>query len=323
MIPREILKNPADRVAHEPLRERMIAPLQDSLIGQCFSWHTRYWLRHAPGQMEIEEALEFLNGPDFIPATSDPAQIEFDGSWHFKFPTPRPCNARSIVGNLFRYSPSALPMDNSIEEAVCPEPPAISRVLPSLSSKRSPFHRYRKAPDRVFHGVDKNKLSAVKMSAESQIEGEQMRQDECKADERLQTDQLSAGAIDGAVESGTTARLPASARRQHHRGTNLVYADPPIAVSSHGAERSDARQSSNQRLQRLRPLVPSTRSPQAGQGPDIPRCDLQQFVNNVAMSILSQMKITRKQEIASRADIRDIFTAHEQRPSRTNLDVIE
>jgi hypothetical protein len=47
--------------------------------------------RHAPKpKWKLEEALEFLNGPDFIPPASDPARIEFDGPRHFKFPTPRP-----------------------------------------------------------------------------------------------------------------------------------------------------------------------------------------------------------------------------------------
>jgi hypothetical protein len=33
-------------------------------------------LRHAPKpKWKLEEALEFLNGPDFIPAASDPARI--------------------------------------------------------------------------------------------------------------------------------------------------------------------------------------------------------------------------------------------------------
>ena len=48
-------------------------------------------LRHAPRpKWKLEEALEFLNRPDFIPAASDPAQIEFDGPRHFQFPTPLP-----------------------------------------------------------------------------------------------------------------------------------------------------------------------------------------------------------------------------------------
>jgi hypothetical protein len=46
-----------------------------------------FGLRHEPKpKWRLEEALELLNGPDFIPAASDPAQIEFDGPRHFKFP---------------------------------------------------------------------------------------------------------------------------------------------------------------------------------------------------------------------------------------------
>jgi hypothetical protein len=37
-------------------------------------------LRHVPKpKWKSEEAHEFLNGPDFISAASDPARIEFDG----------------------------------------------------------------------------------------------------------------------------------------------------------------------------------------------------------------------------------------------------
>jgi pimeloyl-ACP methyl ester carboxylesterase len=53
----------------------------------------------------LEEALEFLNGPDFIPAASDTAQIEFDGPRHFKFPTPRPGKVEEnnlVYGRLYR-----------------------------------------------------------------------------------------------------------------------------------------------------------------------------------------------------------------------------
>jgi hypothetical protein len=63
-------------------------------------------LRHAPRpKWKLEEALEFLNGPDFIPATSDPAQMEFDGPRHFKFPTPRPGKVEEnniVYGRLYR-----------------------------------------------------------------------------------------------------------------------------------------------------------------------------------------------------------------------------
>ena len=63
-------------------------------------------LRHAPKpKWKLEEALEFLNVPDFIPAASDPARMEFDGPRHFKFPTPRPGEVAEnniVYGRLYR-----------------------------------------------------------------------------------------------------------------------------------------------------------------------------------------------------------------------------
>ena len=63
-------------------------------------------LRHAPRpKWKLEEALEFLNGPDFIPAASDPARIEFHGRRHFRFPTPRPSEDEEnniVYGRLYR-----------------------------------------------------------------------------------------------------------------------------------------------------------------------------------------------------------------------------
>ena len=45
--------------------------------------------RHAPeSKWRLAESLEFLNGPNFLPAASDPARIEFDGQTHFTFPSP-------------------------------------------------------------------------------------------------------------------------------------------------------------------------------------------------------------------------------------------
>jgi hypothetical protein len=36
--------------------------------------------RHAPRpEWKLEEALQFLNGPDFAPSASEPAKIEFAG----------------------------------------------------------------------------------------------------------------------------------------------------------------------------------------------------------------------------------------------------
>jgi dienelactone hydrolase len=41
--------------------------------------------------IQLEEAIRFLNDPDFVPAESLPAQVEFDASGsNFHFPTPRP-----------------------------------------------------------------------------------------------------------------------------------------------------------------------------------------------------------------------------------------
>jgi len=63
-------------------------------------------LRHAPKpKWKLEEALEFLNGPDFIPAASNAARIEFDGPRHFKSPTPCPDKFEEnniVYGRLYR-----------------------------------------------------------------------------------------------------------------------------------------------------------------------------------------------------------------------------
>jgi len=58
--------------------------------------------------MRLEEALQFLKGPAFLPDGSEPARVEFkpDASGrHFRFPTPRPaeCEENNIVyGRLYR-----------------------------------------------------------------------------------------------------------------------------------------------------------------------------------------------------------------------------
>src|SRR4051812_39615124 len=53
----------------------------------------------------LEEALRFLKGPEFVAADSQPAQVEFNGPVHFRFPTPRPCDfpENNVVhGRLYR-----------------------------------------------------------------------------------------------------------------------------------------------------------------------------------------------------------------------------
>jgi pimeloyl-ACP methyl ester carboxylesterase len=53
----------------------------------------------------LEEALQFLKGPNFVPTDSQPARVEFNGSLHFRFPTPRPCDFTEnnvVHGRLYR-----------------------------------------------------------------------------------------------------------------------------------------------------------------------------------------------------------------------------
>jgi pimeloyl-ACP methyl ester carboxylesterase len=63
-------------------------------------------VRQVPeSEWRLAEALEFLNGPDFFPAASDPARIEFSGPRNFRFPTPRPCEDaenNTVYGRLYR-----------------------------------------------------------------------------------------------------------------------------------------------------------------------------------------------------------------------------
>jgi hypothetical protein len=82
----------------EKINQYMIAPLArfvDWYVLQC-AWtlrlkSVRKW--NVPNA-KLAEALEFLNGPDFIPSESKPAKIEFNRDkpdMQFKFPTRRPC----------------------------------------------------------------------------------------------------------------------------------------------------------------------------------------------------------------------------------------
>ena len=69
------------------------------------------WLQAANERdLKLEQAVQFLNGPDFMPAESQPAQLDFgpdaaDG--RFRFPTPRPCEFEEnnvVYGRLYRYA---------------------------------------------------------------------------------------------------------------------------------------------------------------------------------------------------------------------------
>src|SRR5437867_4853116 len=85
----------------------MIAPLAKFIDWSALQMaYAVVGLRHVPKpKWKLEEALEFLNGPDFIPAASDPARIEFDGPRQFKFRTPRPGKVEEnnmVYGRLYR-----------------------------------------------------------------------------------------------------------------------------------------------------------------------------------------------------------------------------
>jgi hypothetical protein len=85
----------------------MIAPLAKLIDWSALQMaYVVAGLRHAPRpKWKLEEALEFLNGPDFTPTTSDSARIEFDVPRHFKFPTPRPSEDEEnniVYGRLYR-----------------------------------------------------------------------------------------------------------------------------------------------------------------------------------------------------------------------------
>jgi len=58
--------------------------------------------------LRLEQALQFVNGPDFIPVESQPAMVEFcpdQSGAHFRFPTPRPCEFAEnniVYGRFYR-----------------------------------------------------------------------------------------------------------------------------------------------------------------------------------------------------------------------------
>ena len=62
-----------------------------------------------PPNPKLEEALELLKSPDFIPLESPPAQLEFTGARNFRFPAPRPgefAENNVVYGRLYRCTES-------------------------------------------------------------------------------------------------------------------------------------------------------------------------------------------------------------------------
>lgn len=68
----------------------MIAPLAKLIEWLCVQIRFRR-MPHPDGQgPRLDEAIEFLKGPEYIPRESQSAQLVFDDALHFHFPTPRP-----------------------------------------------------------------------------------------------------------------------------------------------------------------------------------------------------------------------------------------
>jgi pimeloyl-ACP methyl ester carboxylesterase len=94
--------------------QRVIAPLAKLLdwLAIQLVWGRRVKsllkLQSPAADPKLEEALQFLNGPDFIPLESQPARLEFDPArfgLHFRFPTPRPSQfveQNVVYGRLYR-----------------------------------------------------------------------------------------------------------------------------------------------------------------------------------------------------------------------------
>jgi pimeloyl-ACP methyl ester carboxylesterase len=69
----------------------MIAPLAKLLDWLAIQAVTVMMPPNYMQSPRLEEALEHLKGPEFIPDESQSAQLEFNGPRDFHFPTPRPC----------------------------------------------------------------------------------------------------------------------------------------------------------------------------------------------------------------------------------------
>jgi acetyl esterase/lipase len=86
----------------------MIAPLAKFIDCSAIQALTLLELNNNGQNPQLDEALQFLKGPDFIPVESQPAQLEFSpakSGLHFRFPTPRPgdfAENNVVYGRLYR-----------------------------------------------------------------------------------------------------------------------------------------------------------------------------------------------------------------------------
>jgi hypothetical protein len=114
----------------------MIAPLAKLMDWSAIQAVT-LMMPAEPNDWRLEEALEFLKGPGFVTADSQPAQVEFNGHLDFRFPTPRPCNftENNVVhgrfyrcGERWRERPVVIRQANPIKQRVLTNSPQMNTV---------------------------------------------------------------------------------------------------------------------------------------------------------------------------------------------------
>ena len=87
----------------------MIAPLAKLLDWSAIQAVSVMMQSDSMQHPRLEEALEFLEGPEFIPDESQPARLEFEpreSGRHFRFPSPRPGNRAEnniVYGRLHHF----------------------------------------------------------------------------------------------------------------------------------------------------------------------------------------------------------------------------
>jgi pimeloyl-ACP methyl ester carboxylesterase len=83
----------------------LIAPLSKLIDWTAIQFAAARMPRAEGRSPRLEEASQLLHGPDFIPAESAPARVEWTDRIHFRFPTPRPSDFEEnnvAYGRLYR-----------------------------------------------------------------------------------------------------------------------------------------------------------------------------------------------------------------------------
>lgn len=148
----------------------MIAPLAKfidwSVLQLAWTIAPKSLRRPGPGS-KLEEAVDFLNGPNFIPAESQPAKVEFVDAVHFCFPTPRPSEFAEnnvVPGRLYRCGarwqerPALILLHGGVDPMhyrFCY--PLIARRCNragfNAATLESPYHYHRRPPQHSMLGV--------------------------------------------------------------------------------------------------------------------------------------------------------------------------